>query len=213
MKVTLARPWLVVDLPQRMRILSWALNRPGFCTADRIVWREVRNADLPKDFDVARWFTTELAENGHADAIGLITSRDVSHFAQTATTIEEITAKVVATTGLSNAERVGQRGTALQIGTINIAVSVSKPLSDAALIEALSIAVQARTAAVMMHGRDLPQGRATGTGTDCVVIAAPMGDELHAGLHTATGHAIGASVLDAVTKGVQDWVIEHDGKP
>jgi ABC-type glutathione transport system ATPase component len=43
---------------------------------------------------------------------------------------------------------------------------------DTALIELSSIATQARTAAVMDHGPDLPTGRATGTGTDCIVVGA-----------------------------------------
>ena len=211
MKVALAHPWLLADFPQPLRVLSWALNRPGFCTAERIVWRQVRNADLPKDFDVTSWFAAELAENGHSDTIGFLTSRDVTCFTQATKTIDDETAQVVATTGLSNAERVGQRGAALDFGTINIAVEVTTPLSDAALIEALSIAVQARTVAVMTHGPDLPQGWATGTGTDCIAVAAVPGDQVHAGLHTATGHAIGAAVLDAVSKGVQDWMTEQAG--
>lgn len=212
MKVTLARPWLEASFDTPLRMLSWALNRPGFCMADRIVWREVRNADLPKDFEVARWFTTELAESGRADAIGFLTSRNVTRFTRATAIVDGITATVVATTGLSNAERIGQRGKPFDFGTINIAVAVAKPLSDAALIEAMSIAVQARTVAVMTHGRDLPQGRATGTGTDCIAIAAPPGDEVHAGMHTATGHAVGAAVLDAVNQGVQDWMKEHGGR-
>lgn len=54
MKVTLARPWVVADLGAPRRVLSWAPHRPGICMANRIVWREMRNVDLPKDFDVVR---------------------------------------------------------------------------------------------------------------------------------------------------------------
>ncbi|MEM9138959.1 MAG: adenosylcobinamide amidohydrolase [Pseudomonadota bacterium] len=211
MKVTVSPPWLLSEFDRSMRVLSWSLNRPGFVMADRVVWREVRNADLPPDLDAATWFVDELAAHRHADAIGFLTSRKVSSFTQASVRIDDVTAHAVATTGLSNAERVGQRTAGLRIGTINIAASVSTPLADAALIEALSIAVQARTAAVIEHGRDLPEGRATGTGTDCIAVAAPPGAELYAGLHTATGHALGAAVLDAVTKGVQNWMTENAG--
>ncbi|MGR3481375.1 hypothetical protein [Salipiger marinus] len=41
-------------------MLSWALNRPGYVRARRILWREVRNADLPPDLDVRAWLAAEL---------------------------------------------------------------------------------------------------------------------------------------------------------
>jgi adenosylcobinamide amidohydrolase len=55
---------------------------------------------------------------------------------------------------------------------------------------------------VIDHGPDLPTGRATGTGTDCIVVAAPTGTEPFAGLHTEVGEAIGAAVYTAVAGGV-----------
>ncbi|MEO1532896.1 MAG: adenosylcobinamide amidohydrolase, partial [Pseudomonadota bacterium] len=64
----LAPPWLVADLGRPHRVLSWALNRPGFVTAQRIAWREVRNADLPEDLDAAAWFAAEIEAAGHTDA-------------------------------------------------------------------------------------------------------------------------------------------------
>jgi adenosylcobinamide amidohydrolase len=50
----------------------------------------------------------------------------------------------------------------------------------------------------------------TGTGTDCVVIAAPAGvrAERFAGKHTACGSAIGAAVHGAVARGVARWIEE-----
>ncbi|MEM7058801.1 MAG: adenosylcobinamide amidohydrolase [Pseudomonadota bacterium] len=212
MMVSVAQPWLVAEFDQPLRVLSWSLNHPGFTTADRVVWREVKNADLTKDFDVYSWFMAELAAHDYNDAIGFLTSRDVTQFTHRAATFDDVNADAVATVGLSNAERVGQRGNALDFGTINIAVAISAPLSDAALIEALSIAVQARTTAVIEFGPDLAQGRATGTGTDCIAIAAPRGEERYAGMHTATGQAVGAAVLDAVAKGVQDWMNARVGE-
>ena len=54
MSVSLARPWLSFDLGSDHRVLSWSLTRPGFVTARKILWREVRNADLPRDFTSSR---------------------------------------------------------------------------------------------------------------------------------------------------------------
>ncbi|MEM9782206.1 MAG: adenosylcobinamide amidohydrolase, partial [Pseudomonadota bacterium] len=186
MKPHLAAPWMVIDLGAPHRVLSWSLNRPGFVTASRVVWREVRNADLPRDLDAAAWFTAEMARAGYGDAVGLITSRSLARVVSTECAVDGVAARCVATVGLSNAERVGARlGTEVTSGTINIAAAVSTPLSEAALIEALSLAAEARTAAVIAHGPDLPTGRATGTGTDCIAVAAPPGGAAHAGLHTS----------------------------
>ncbi|MEL6769288.1 MAG: adenosylcobinamide amidohydrolase [Pseudomonadota bacterium] len=207
----LAPPWLVADLGRPHRVLSWALNRPGFVTAQRIAWREVRNADLPKHRDAAAWFVAEIEAAGHTDAVCFLTSRSLRHFVATEASAEGVVARCIATVGLSNAERVGARRHATAVGTINIAVAVSTPLADAALIEALSIAAEARTAAVIAHGPDTPNGRATGTGTDCIAVAAPPGAALHAGLHTAVGEALGRAVLDAVAQGTQHWMAEQGG--
>ncbi|MEO1272728.1 MAG: adenosylcobinamide amidohydrolase, partial [Myxococcota bacterium] len=48
----------------------------------------------------------------------------------------------------------------------------------------------------------------TGTGTDCIVLAAPPGHAVYAGLHTAVGEAVGRAVYDAVAAGVRGWMAE-----
>jgi adenosylcobinamide amidohydrolase len=208
MTVTLDRPWLEMDLGADLRVLSWSLNNPGFVTARHILWREVRDADLPRDFDVDGWFRRELAARDRAQAVGLLTSRNIDAFDLAEHTADGIHARAVATVGFSNAERIGtrlDRGDK-DWGTINVAVQVDTGLTDAALIETLSIATQARTAAVMDAGYDLPTGRATGTGTDCIAVAAPEGDVAFAGLHTAVGEAVGAAVFEAVSRGARVWM-------
>lgn len=208
MKITLARPWLEMDLEGPHRVLSWALTRPGFVSADRILWREVRNADLPRDFDVAAWLTGELAARGTPDAVTLLTSRNVETYDWAEADVDGITARVVATVGLSNAERIGARvdRTGKDWGTINIAVQVTQALADQALLELVSIVAQARTLAIFEAAHDLPTGRATGTGTDCIAVAAPPGDQPFAGMHTAVGEAVGRAVYDAVKDGVSVWM-------
>lgn len=211
--VTLQRPWIEFDLGAEMQVLSWAVNRPGFVTARRILWREVRNSDLPRDLDVTEWFADELAERGSSDAVAFLTSRDVRHYCEALATIEGISAHAVATVGLSNGERIGSRGdySRRDWGTINVALRLSEGLTQAGLIEALSIVVQARTAAVMEAGFELPGGggTATGTGTDCVAVAAPAGANPYAGLHTATGEAIGKAVYKAVHSGALEWKVSN----
>lgn len=209
MKLTLERPWLELRLPAPQRVLSWSLTRPGFAMADLILWRQVRNADLPPGLDVAAWLRRELAARGRDRAVAMLTSRDLDAFERTEAAAEGIRARCVATVGLSNAERVGvrlARDGAREWGTINIAVILSAPLSEAAQIEALSIAAQARTAAVIDTGLRIATGIATGTGTDCIAVAAPAGRVPFAGLHTAAGEAVGRAVYDAVRRGAQLWM-------
>ncbi|MEL7543552.1 MAG: adenosylcobinamide amidohydrolase [Pseudomonadota bacterium] len=209
--VQLDHPWLALDLGQPMQVLSWAINRPGFVTTRRIVWREVRNADLPKELDVHAWLSGELSRHNQTDSVAFLTSRNIERFHVSETHVGAVTAFVVATVGLSNAERVGRRRLLppSEYGTINVAAALNTGLSQTGLIEASSIAVEARTAAVIEADIQISAGRATGTGTDCVAIAAPAGRVDYAGLHTDVGEALGRAVYEAVQAGVTEWTCEH----
>ncbi|MET4129392.1 adenosylcobinamide amidohydrolase [Roseovarius sp. MBR-6] len=200
-------PWLALDLGAEMPVLSWAVNRPGLVRARRILWREVRNADLPEGLDVEAWLTRELAARDALDAVCFLTSCNIAQVCESRAEVDGIRARAVATVGLTNAESVGTRlpPASHGWGTINIAVTLSEGLTEGARIEALSIIAQARTAALMQSGLRLSTGPVTGTGTDCVALAAPEGATRYAGLHTATGEALGRAVLDAVTRGVVLW--------
>lgn len=205
---TLTPPWLEVDLGEEMNVLSWAINRPGFVKADRILWREVRNADLPRELDVDVWLHKELNEKSALNAVVFLTSRSLQHFTQSTARVGDVIADAVATVGFSNAERVGRRvdRTGDAWGTINVALRLNRGLTESALLEVLSILVQARTAAVMDVDHRIETGIATGTGTDCAAVAAPEGLARYAGLHTDIGEAAGRAVYDAVHQGAKDWV-------
>jgi len=210
--ITLNRPWIDFDLGAEMQVLSWAMNRPGFVRARRILWREVRNADLTPDLDVGAWLDGELQARDAADAVAFLTSRDIRCYNEAQTQVGTTRAHAVATVGFSNAERVGYRldRTGKDWGTINIALHLNTAISQAALLEVMSIVVQARTAAVMDAGLTLPTGIATGTGTDCVAVAAPEGGTPYAGLHTEIGEATGRAVYKAVSKGATEWMQRYD---
>ncbi len=206
-RATLHRPWLTAHLPRPMRVVSWAPFRPGFTTARAVIWREVKNADLPRDFDVETWFAREM--QAFPDAVGMLTSRDIGTYHLAQATVDGITATCLATVGLSNAESVGTRRPyhSADWGTINLCTAVDAALTETAQLEALSIAVQARTAAVMEAGLILPTGTATGTGTDCAALACDLGDIRYAGMHTAIGEAVGAATRRAITAAAADWQV------
>lgn len=210
-----ARPWLVARFDRPQRMLSWAMARPGFQTADQVAWLEVEDRDLPIGGDPAELLAARLRGEGLADAVGMMTSRDVRRRRLAEAISGEVSALCLATVGLGNAARVGAPSPPRVEGwgTVNLLVACSTPLTDAALVEALSIAVEARTAAIMATGRCVDNAPATGTGTDCVVIAAPNGARPapFAGLHTDIGVAIGGAVYDAVKSGGCDWMT-HAGR-
>lgn len=210
-QLRLDSPWLDMRFAAPRRVLSWALNRPGYVDAPGILWREVRNADLAPDFDVETWLGEEVRARDAADMPCFLTSRDVGKFVETQRVVDGVHAQAVVTLGLSNAERVGRRMVydGDNWGTINIAVECSLPMSDAALLETISIIAQARTAALLEHGPKIATGQVSGTGTDCIAIAAPQGTERFAGLHTAQGEAIGGAVYEAIATATHTWLAQY----
>ncbi len=210
----LCPPWLCFDLGGPHRVLSFAPHNGGFHSARRILWREVRNADLTPDLDAPAWLARELQAIGARDQVCFLTSRSLTAHVTRDARAANALATAVVTAGLGNAERIGARlpRTWQDWGTINIAVRLTCALSDVALIEAITLAAEARTAAVLDAGVDLPVGRATGTGTDCIAIAAPPGDIAFAGKHTATGEALGRAVHDATSAAVTDWVAQNKAR-
>ncbi|MDF3606798.1 adenosylcobinamide amidohydrolase [Paracoccus sp. DMF-8] len=210
MKLTLCEPWLIADLGGPMRVLSFAPHRPGFVTAERILWREVRNSDLTPDLDAEGWLAHQVTALDGPPAVAMMTSRAVARFRQASAGSVSCTATV----GLGNAERVGHRRALHDhdlpaYGTINIALRLDAGLTDRAMIEALTIAAEARTAAIIQIGMAISTGTATGTGTDCIALAARPGTADYAGLHTELGEWIGRATHDSVLAAARDWMREQ----
>jgi adenosylcobinamide amidohydrolase len=207
--VTFDRPFLVAAFEEPQAMLSWAMTKPGFRTGRTVAWLQVRNADLPPTVDPFAFLDRRMEEAGLVDAIALMTSRDVRHHHFAQAEVEGITATCLATVGLSNGGRVGVPRSAMpsRIGTINVLVHVSSTLSEAALVETISIATQARTVALLDLGHLSDGHVVSGTGTDCIVAAAPARGEAErfAGLHTPIGEAVGRAVGAAITEGGRLW--------
>lgn len=212
--LSLTPPLLVATFSRAQAMLSWSLNRPGFQEARRVAWLEVRNKDLPEAVDPMTYIDRLMAERDLSDAITLVTSRSIARHHLAQETVEGWTATCLATVGLSNGERVGARctGPVPQPGTVNTLVHVSQPLFEAALVETVSIVTQARTAAILEAGVHREGRIVTGTGTDCIVVAAPASGEgaRFAGLHTAVGEAVGRAVYRAIAEGVAVWREDFD---
>jgi adenosylcobinamide amidohydrolase len=201
-------PFLTARFAEPQRTLGWSLLHPGFAIVTDVVWVEVRNSDLGPAIDPCAFLEARLAQSGLPNALAFMTSRDIRrhHFCRRRAGAVE--AACLTTVGLSNGERVGSRKAhGLHAGTINTLVHVSVQLTDGAMVEALSIVAQARTAAIV-ESRNVERGTAiTGTGTDCIVVASPCRGEpiAWAGLHTEIGEAIGGAVYDATREGAEQW--------
>lgn len=211
-RLDLRHPLLTVRFESEQRILGWSLTKPGFATTRDVVWLEVRDADLGPHVDPLDFVRTKLSAQELDDAAAFMTAREIArhHIAQSR--IGSAIVTCVTTVGLTNGEKIGERRGSHDCvaGTINMLVHVSHALSSGAFVESISIATQARTAAIMETNK-LREGPAiTGTGTDCIIVAAPVtgSAETCAGLHTELGEAIGAAVYDATFAGAVEWSLQ-----
>jgi adenosylcobinamide amidohydrolase len=209
-RVTLKAPWLEMDLGHRHQVAGWPIIGPSWGMAATIVWLQVKDADLPADGTPESYFQERARADRIEAEIGLMTAAELSRFAceRASNAAMEVTALVTA--GLTNGESVQPSAAnppseRWHAGTVNIALHTAVPLTQAAMFEALSIVAQARTAAIMDLGISLIDGRKlTGTGTDCIVVAAPAGPHAlkHCGLHTALGRLIGETTYSATRRAV-----------
>jgi adenosylcobinamide amidohydrolase len=207
---------IVVRFAAPQRVCSWAIVGGGIGRASAVAWVHVRDHELRPPVDARDLLRARLALAGAPDAVGLLTSRDLSGFVDVVRGDDTASARCMATVGLGNALRAGDSpGPSARIGTINLLCHVDVPLTDEAILEAMSIAAEARTAAILEAGvRSVRTGLpATGTGTDCIVVASPAiaagARERYAGMHTHVGHLVGAAVLDAVAQAAADWKRER----
>lgn len=218
MRLALLDRFLVARLPGPHDVLSWAVVGGGRRRAQVVAWHQVVNRELGPDTDPRALLRGRLADAGIPHAVGLLTSASLAGYTDVERECDGVAVRCVATVGLGNALRAGDPpgigstiAAAARVGTINLLVRVSAPLAEEALAEALALAAEARALAVLEAGvRSLRSGLpATGTGTDCIVVAAPApsgGKRLaYAGKHTAVGHGVGAAVEEAVRTGIEAW--------
>jgi adenosylcobinamide amidohydrolase len=201
---------LAVRFAAPHRVLSWAVVNGGAGVARAVAWVRVRNAELGPEVDPADLLRARLAAAGLPGAVGLLTSADLASYTDAARERDGMAARCVATVGMGNALRAGDPPwSAARVGTINLLVRTSFALTEGAMLETLALASEARAlavreAAVPSVKSGLP---ASGTGTDCIVVAAPLAGDPHAyaGKHTVAGHLVGAAVEEAIRTGVARW--------
>ncbi len=205
--------WLTVRFAAPFRCLSWAVVNGGVAVTDTVAWRFLELNEIEHCGDIRAWFGERLRADGLECAVGLLTSRRLHGYVESGD--RPGPCHVVATVGLSNALAAGDPVVPLAprgAGTINILCTLAEPLTAEASLEALALAAEARTAAMLEAGvRSTMSNRpASGTGTDCIVIACPSAKPSveYCGKHTEWGRLIGSHVRDAVSRGIAEWLEE-----
>jgi adenosylcobinamide amidohydrolase len=202
---------LVVDLGGPHRSLAAAVLGGGLG-----IMRSWLNLHVPAGYgrtDPDVHLRQEAAAAGLAGpVVGMLTAAPLERYQQAA--VGE--AWAVATVGVSHALAAAATrprslpprwaaSTPPAVGTINLLVVVAAPLTDAGLAGALQTAVEAKAQAVA--AAQVPaanaDGFATGTATDAICVACPLGSRVpFAGPATGVGGDLARAVFAAVTAGV-----------
>ena len=200
---------LVVSFLRPVQILSWAILNGGFRSrVAHVINHRVKTCSpggiAPETY--LRQVGGRLGLKG--TVVGMMTAADIQRYSFAAASYGDLCAYGLATAGCSNLATVGQDGSFLedkdqarQVGTINLLVATNYSFTHEAMLEAVAIATEAKVKALYELGfRSTTTGQlATGTGTDCVAVAA--GSERRyrfCGKHTKWGELIGRACLETL---------------
>ncbi|TGK38720.1 adenosylcobinamide amidohydrolase [Leptospira andrefontaineae] len=210
-EIEVSETWLELQLSRPHSSLSWAVVGGGYISTNKVYWLKVSNSDLSPEIIPEEFYRNRLVDKGEKEEVlGFMTSASLLNYSVSEKSLEGLHVRSIATVGLGNAVRVGDIPKQnKKIGTINLLVQTSETLTLSASIEAISIASEARTLAVL-ESEILIQNEnnfATGTGTDCIGIISPTGESSidYVGKHTVFGHLIGATAYEAITQGIHKW--------
>ena len=171
--VSLDAEAVVIRAERPLRAVSSAIVGGGLAAASAIV-----NLHVPKGFACAdsRGHLAEFARRRSVPSpfVGLLTGAATEEAELATAARGELVAMAVVTVGLSNRTAAGRSAAAVwSPSTINTIVLVEAEPEDAALVNLVITATEAKTLALAEAGISTPEGGAvTGTSTDAVVVAA-----------------------------------------
>lgn len=208
---------LVIDLGQRRRILSSAPRGGGFVRARYVINHQVdanRRSDQPVPIcewgDPARYLGSVAKKVGVThDCVGLMTAVPIGRLVALREQAEDLWVEGFFTAGVTNAVRAGDlvdTEHAYGLGTINMVLVTNARLTRSAMVCAVQVVTEAKTAALFRANVPCWRGRlgATGTGTDATVIVCGDGPSLKfSGTHTRIGMILGRLVLRGLEKGLR----------
>jgi adenosylcobinamide amidohydrolase len=206
--------WVVPD--QACRVLSWAPLGSGIRIARLLANHQVKVEDREALRAPRAYLSRVVRAAGHDPrrTVALMTGAEVARAGYALAARDGVSVGAWCTAGFSNALRAGDRATvpSAHAGTVNLIVMVNRPLTPAAMVEAVQIATEARALAVLEAGiKSVRSGApATGTGTDCIAIATPvratargMRAEPYCGKHTLVGELIGRAVFESCVQAIR----------
>lgn len=209
-----------IEHDQPTPVLAWRFTEPRLCIASGplgggIGMRDwVINATVPLHYDRMDP-DVHLVEIASALGLpgtgcGLLTAVDVTH--HHLATDDGVHA--AATVGLSSPTWAAapdghfrrELPSAVRVGTINVVVAVPARLSEAALVNAVVTASEAKVQALHEAGV-----AATGTASDAIIVHCPAGGpaESYGGPRSVLGARIGRAVYAAVLDGSKSWISRH----
>lgn len=209
---------LVIDLGQRRRILSSAPRGGGFVRARYVINHQVDSnpgrfghpVPICEWGDPARYLGSVAKKVGVTrDCVGLMTAVPIKRLVALREQVEGLWVEGFFTAGVTNAVRAGDLiGTDQEYGpgTINMVLVTNARLTRSAMVCAVQVVTEAKTAALFRANVPCWQGRpgATGTGTDATVIVSGDGPSLKfSGTHTMIGMMLGRLVLRGLQKGLR----------
>ncbi|NQY26754.1 MAG: adenosylcobinamide amidohydrolase [Piscirickettsiaceae bacterium] len=193
------------------RVISSAILNGGLIKADHIVNRKV-----PQDSSSCEAPDRSLRDYANTqgwqgNVVGMMTAASMNSLCIEQTCVEGVDITVLVTTGINNARRAGDKadiqelfGISKEVGTINLILICSARLTDAAMLEAVMIATEAKVAALQDADVLSPIScrLATGTGTDAIAVVSGDGPQEIAfcGKHVLLGEWIGRLVIAAITR-------------
>jgi adenosylcobinamide amidohydrolase len=219
-----APPWnwqiaertLIIRLNEIHRVLSWASLGGGWRYASTIINHQIAEDDRAATEQPRRYLNgiTRLLRLNSRSVAAMMTAADVRKPGYAVARQGDLMVGAWCTAGCSNALRIGDPATAFATpGTINLAVAINQRLSGSAMAEALAMATEARVAAVYESGILSMRTKqpATGTGTDCIVVASSRRGQTHhyCGKHTLLGELIGKAALRSCGKALHQWSRAH----
>ncbi len=150
---------------------------------------------------------------GMRGGIGLMTAVDLRQLVLKRVQSGPLWIEGFFTVGITNAVRVGEpvddrlsSKHTNALGTINMILITNASLPPSALVGAIGVATESKTAVMLERSIKSWTGRqgATGTGTDSVVFVSGSGPRLRfSGTHTKLGELIGRVVRAGVERGLQ----------
>ena len=208
---SIAQRSLIIALPEIHQVLSWAPFNGGSRRARAIVNHQIEPDDRAASEYPHPYLQALMRRLGLAPgaAVAMMTGAKIGKAGYIIARRGDLMVGAWCTAGCSNALRIGDPATTGRVrpGTINLALVVNQPLSRCAMAEALAMATEARVAVVHDAGILSMRTRrpATGTGTDCIVVASPVrGRALaYCGKHTVIGELIGKAAMRSCAKALR----------